>query len=102
MAHWIVAVGFNGSLQPRRRLVMAAEEVLCYADKHQPIEGLCITRTEPERLLDVCLGLLSAADIHFENADQRVSSGQIRIDGERPLAFGNSLFGTIGGAKDAA
>src|SRR5271165_6355576 len=89
MAHWIVAVGLNGPPQPVDRLLMAAKYDLGRADKHQPKKGLRIARTEPERLPDVRLGLLGAADVDLASADQRVSKRQVPIDRQRPFAFGN-------------
>ena len=48
------------------------------------------------------LGLLSAAKIQLASADHGVGGGQIPVDRQRPLAFGNALLGAIGDAEDHA
>ena len=102
MAHWIVAVGLDGSPQPNDRLLIPAEVDLGDADKGQPKERPCIARTEPKSLLDVGLGLLCVTDIRFVHADRCVREGQIPIERQGPLAFGDCLMGPVGDAEDNA
>ena len=46
------------------------------------------------------LGLFSPADEQLVLPDQRVSSGHIPIQGQRPLVFGDALCGAVGKAED--
>ena len=48
------------------------------------------------------LGLLSAAEKQLASTDHGVGGGQIPIDRQRALTFGNSLLGAIGDAEDHA
>ena len=102
MAHWIVAVSLDGSPQPEDRLLVATEVDLGGADEHQPKEGPCITRTKPQRLLDMSLGLLGSAEIQLSRSDYGVCVGKVPIERQRPLAFGNSLLSASGDTKDHA
>ena len=95
MGQLIVAVDFNGTSQPIDRLLVEPEAKFCGSGHGKPIMGRGVTRTEPERLLDMRFGFLRSAQIQFASADNRVSRGQIRIDRQRPLAFENALLDPI-------
>src|SRR5208337_5681536 len=63
VTHRIVSIGLDGSSQPDDCLLVPPKVGLGDANKHQPIKGRWIARTEPESLLHVGFGLLGAAGI---------------------------------------
>ena len=87
----IIPVGFNGSEEPIRRLLLLAEEKFGHPGKHTPLVDLRIARTEAQRLLDMSLGILGLAEEKLAIAYLRMCGRQISIQLQRALTGPDAL-----------
>src|SRR5208282_189449 len=95
MIQWKVSVGVDRPSQPRNRLLVVAEMEFRVARGAQLKIGQSVAGTKTDRLLDMSLGFLAATDEMFGNTYKTVSEGQISIERECALAFGNAPSGAI-------
>ena len=65
------------------------------ASRRYPTEGEGVTRTETERLADMSLSFLAATDENLGQTDYSVSGGQIPVQSQCPLAFGDGLVSVV-------
>ena len=97
-----IPIGLDRSTKPGGRLLVAAEKTGREPGCQKPNIGPRVTRAQSERFQNVRLGLLGPADEQLVLPDQRVSSGQVAIQGQGPFIFGDALSGAVGEAEDHA
>ncbi len=90
-----IAVDLDCAAQLRNRFLVFAEKDLRDACEGLPMLSGGIAGTEPQRILDVGLGILSSPEKSLRQTDPRVSGGEIPVDGQRAIEFGNALRGPI-------
>src|SRR5450631_3499161 len=97
-----IPVGFDGSLEPVGSSFIRRKIRLRDARCVRPGERSVVTGRKPERLHDTVFGFLGATEITFAKSDPRVSRGQISIQRQRALAFGDARGGMFGKNLDDA
>src|SRR5262249_55294669 len=90
-----ISIDFDGAAEPRDRLLVIAEIEFGNASRRYPTEGEGVMRTETERFADVGLGFIAATDEKLGQTDCSVSGGQIPVQGQCPLAFGDGLLSVL-------
>src|SRR5262245_45551500 len=90
-----ISIDFDRAAEPRDRLLVVAEIEFGNASRRHPTEGESVTRTETERFADMSLGFIAATDEKLCHTDCSVSGGQIPVQSQCPLAFGNGLVSVI-------
>ena len=91
MREGIISVGLDAPAQPSDRFLVGAEQQFGETDKHHPPVGIGIARREAKRLVDMGLGLRAATEKKLGETDEGMSVGQIAIQRQRLLAFGDAL-----------
>ena len=80
--------------QPSDRFGVGTELQLGDAGEHDPPERESIARRETECLSDMGLGFRAATNNTCQ-ADETVRDGQISVQRQRPLAFGDALSRSV-------
>jgi len=96
MRHLETPVVLHRAAQMNDCFFVLATEDFGDAQERLPKIELSVARTEPDGVLDMGVGLLAATDKTLGHADERASGGEIAVDRERLLEFGNALRGPIG------
>src|SRR6516164_7819992 len=91
MRHGIIAVGLKAAAQPNTRFGVGALPKFGEADKQTPDIDACIAGRETERLLYMGFSFPAPTEKKLRSPDVRVRAGQIPIQRQRPLAFGDAL-----------
>jgi hypothetical protein len=86
-----ISVKLKGAAKPYDGLLIAAQMELSEARHTDPLISVPVDRTDAERLLDMRLGFLAATDEVLSLAGAPVRTGQISIQFQRSLAFGDAL-----------
>ena len=86
-----IAVGLDAPAKPGHRFGIVAAPQLGSTGKHHPAVGEDIAGREAEGLLDMGLGLLGSTEKALGHTDAGMRHGQISIQRQRLLAFGNTL-----------
>jgi hypothetical protein len=86
-----VPVGLRAPAQPNNRFGVGAVRKFGETDIHRPDVDAGIAGREPERLLGMGFGFCALTEKELRSPDIRVRSGQIPIQRQRPLAFGDAL-----------
>ena len=87
----IIPIGFDRSPTPQDGLLAIAQVIFRDADLGQPHVGRRIARAQAERLVNVSLGFLGATGKDLAKSDEGMSVGEIAIQRQRVLAFGDAL-----------
>ena len=87
----VISVGLDRPSKPRDRLLIGAEMVLRHARASLPRIGHRIARAEPQGLSDVSVCFISATDENLAQSDRGVGRGEISIEFQRMLTFGDAL-----------
>ena len=74
----------------------APRVILRAARDMQPEPGKTVARREAKRLVFMSFGLFGAAGEYLGETDVAVSGGQVRIQRQCPLEFGNALVRALG------
>ena len=90
-----ISVGFDRVAQQSNGLFVLAEKELHGPCKTPPEIGGRIARAQPKRILDVTCSLFATANKILSQSDIRVGGGEIPVERERTLKFGNALRSAI-------
>src|ERR1700691_4145079 len=90
-----IAIGLDRPSKPRDRLLVTSDVVLRHSRISHPCVRHRITRAEAHRLDNVSLGFFGATDKNLANADKGIRVGEISIQRQRVLAFGDALHSAL-------
>ena len=86
-----ISVDLDATAQPSDRFLVGMSCNLAMPTNIIQLVSEDIARREAKRLVDMGLGLLAATEKIFGKTDERVRAGQISIQRQRLLAFGDAL-----------
>ena len=95
MGVWKISIDFDRAAEPCDRLLVVAKIEFGTANSRYPTEGEGVAGTETERFADMSFGFLAATDENLGHTDCSVSGGQIPIQSQCPLAFGDGLASMV-------
>src|SRR5215468_7149376 len=90
-----ISIDFDRAAEPRHRLPIVAEIEFGNANRRYPTEGKGVARAETERFADMSFSFLAAADEELGQTNCSVGGGQIPIQSQCPLAFGDGLVSEL-------
>jgi hypothetical protein len=102
LCNWMIAIDFNGAPRTRDGLLVAAQMELRGADKLYPTVGSMVTRREANGLINMGLCFLGVTAKNLGKTDNSVSVGQISIQSQCALTFGNAMANAVGDDMDSA
>ena len=83
------------AIQPRDCFLVTTQAQLGERREQHPNACGGVAGTDPQRFEDMALGLVKAAGKILAHADPCVGGGQISVNRQRPLAFGDALGGAV-------
>jgi hypothetical protein len=92
----MISIGFDRRPKPRGRLLATAEVELRYAHIVRPDVSHRIARTKAQGLGNVSLRFLGATDEYLTSSDYCMGVGEISIQRQRVLTFGNAPCSPLG------
>ena len=91
-----ISIGLDRPSKPRDRLVPTAEVELRHACVSHPDISQRVPRTEPQRLAHVSLCFFGVTDANLTKSNNLMGAGEISIQRQRMLAFGDTLRRALG------
>ncbi|HZZ25611.1 MAG TPA: hypothetical protein VFE60_25020 [Roseiarcus sp.] len=96
-----ISIDLDAAAEPCHGLLVRAENQLGATRVLQPLPGETVARRKSESLVHMSFGLWGAADKNLCEADPAMSRGQVRIQDQCTLEFGNGLVRTLRLVQDA-
>src|SRR5262249_9163530 len=96
MRERIISVQFDTATVPHDSVLVSTDQQLGDAREVHPGISEAIARAKPERFVNMALGFLGATKIKLGETNICVSGGQISIQRQRALAFGNAQGRAVG------
>ena len=95
-------VDLDGAAKQCDRLIVSAKSHLGGAREMQPQPSKAVARRESQGLVFMGCSFFRMTDKNLGETDVPLSGGQVRIERQRPLEFGNALVGAMGLVQDAS
>jgi hypothetical protein len=102
LSNWMIAIDFNGAPRTRDGLLVSARMEPGGTNKLYPTVGSMVTRREAKGLTNMGLCFLGVTDKNFGKTDNSVCVGQISIQSQCALTFGNALGNAVGDDMNSA